>query len=99
MIDNYVVSLVEQFRIDIPNVICSMQCHLIPIRSFSADRVSVRRDRSKSNVVRILFCAAVKPHENHINIIKHHKVFVHYISSVLKLFHSLIRGTDEYLSC
>ncbi len=32
---------------------------------------------------------------------KHHKapnVFVHYIWSVLKLFHSLIRGTDEYLS-
>ncbi len=69
-----------------------------PIRSFSADRVSVRQDRSKSDVVRILFCAAVKPHEKHINNIKHHKVFVHYISSVLKLFHSLIRGTDAYLS-
>ncbi len=55
--------------------------------------------RSKSDVVRILLCAVVKPHENHINIIKHHKLFVHYISSVLKLFHSLIRGTDEYLSC
>ncbi len=70
-----------------------------PIRSFSADRVSVRQDRSKSDVVRVLFCAVVKPHENYINIIKHHKVFVHYISSVLELFHSLIRGTDEYLSC
>ncbi len=69
-----------------------------PIWSFSADRVLVRRDRCKSDVVRILFCAVVKPHENHINIIKHHKLFVHYISSVLKLFHSLIRGTDEYLS-
>ncbi len=69
-----------------------------PIRSFSADWVSFRRDRSKSDVVRILFCTVVKPHENHINIIKHHKVFVHYISSVLKQFRSLIRGTDEYLS-
>ncbi len=69
-----------------------------PIRSFSADRVSVRRDRYKSDVVRILFCAVVKPHENHINIIKHHKVFVHYISSVLKLFHNLIRGIDEHLN-
>ncbi len=68
------------------------------IRSFSAVRVSVRRDRSKSDVVRILLCAVVKPHESHKNIIKHHKLFVHYISSVLKLFHSLIRGTDEYLS-
>ncbi len=67
-------------------------------QSFSADRVSVRRDRSKSDVVRILFCAVVKPQESHINIIKHHKVFVHYISSFLKLFHSLIQGTDEYLS-
>ncbi len=66
-----------------------------PIWSFSADRVSVRRDRSKSDVGRVLFFAVVKPHENHI---KHHKVFVHYISSVLKLFHSFIRGTDEYLS-
>ncbi len=37
-----------------------------PIRSFSADRVSVRRDRSKSDVVHILFRAVVKPHENHI---------------------------------
>ncbi len=40
-----------------------------PIRSFSADRVSVRRDRSKSDVVPILFCVVVKPHEKH----KHHK--------------------------
>ncbi len=48
-----------------------------PIRSFPADRVSVRRDRSKSDVVRILFCVVVKPHESHKNIIKHHKVFVH----------------------
>ncbi len=41
-----------------------------PIRSFSADRLSVRRDRSKSDVVHILFCVVVKPHENHIKIIK-----------------------------
>ncbi len=53
-----------------------------PIRSFSADRVSVRRDQFKSNVVRIQFCAVIKPHENHINIIKHHKVSMHYMSSV-----------------
>ncbi len=53
-----------------------------PIRSFSVDWVSVRRDRSKSDVVRILFCAVVRPHENHINIIKHHKVSMHYMSSV-----------------
>ncbi len=52
------------------------------IRSFSADRVSVRGDRSKFDVVRILFCAVVKPHENHINIIKHHKMFMHYIFQV-----------------
>ncbi len=36
-----------------------------PIRSFSADRISVRRDRSKSDVVGILFCAVVEPQENH----------------------------------
>ncbi len=59
-----------------------------PIRSFSADRVSVRRDRSKSDIVRIVFSVIVEPHERHKNIIKHHKVFMHYISSVLKLFHS-----------
>ncbi len=35
-----------------------------PIRSFSADRVSERRDRSKSDIVRILFCVIVKPHES-----------------------------------
>ncbi len=59
------------------------------LRSFSADRVSVRRDWSKSDAVRILFfIVVVKPHESQKNIIKHHKVFVHYISSVLKLFHS-----------
>ncbi len=34
-----------------------------PIRSFSADRVSERRDRSKSDIVCILFCVIVKPHE------------------------------------
>ncbi len=33
-----------------------------PIRSFSADRVSERRDRSKSDIVHILLC--VKPHES-----------------------------------
>ncbi len=61
-----------------------------PIRLFSADRVLIRRDGSKSDVVHILFCVVVKTHESHKNIIKRHKVFVHYISSVLKLFHSLI---------
>ncbi len=35
-----------------------------PIRSFSADRVSERRDRSKSDIVCILFCVIVKPHES-----------------------------------
>ncbi len=35
-----------------------------PIRSFSADRVSERRDRSKSNILHILFCVIVKPHES-----------------------------------
>ncbi len=46
-------------------------------------------DRSKSDVVHILFCAVVRPtRKSH----KHHKgtikFFVHYISSVLQLFHS-----------
>ncbi len=35
-----------------------------PIRSFSVDRVSERRDRSKSDIVCILFCVIVKPHES-----------------------------------
>ncbi len=35
-----------------------------PIRSFSADRVSERGDRSKSDIVCILFCVIVKPHES-----------------------------------
>ncbi len=52
--------------------------------------------------IQIRCCAfttkAIKPHESHKNIIKDHKVFVHYTSSVLRLFHSLIGGTDEYLS-
>ncbi len=30
-----------------------------PIQSFSVDRISVRRDLSKSDVVHILFCAVV----------------------------------------
>ncbi len=50
-----------------------------PIRSYSADWVSVRRDQPKSDAVRILFCVVVKPHESHKNIIKHHKILVHYI--------------------
>ncbi len=33
--------------------------------------------------------------ESHKNIIKHREVSVNYISSVLKLFQSLIWGTDE----
>lgn len=33
----------------------------------------------------------------HKNIIKHHKVFTHYIPSLLKPFNSLTWGTDEYL--
>ncbi len=44
-----------------------------PIRSFSVDQVTVRRDRSKSVAVCILFRVVVKPHESHKNIIKHHK--------------------------
>ncbi len=35
-----------------------------PIRSFSVDRVSERQDRSKSDIVCILFCVIVKPHES-----------------------------------
>ncbi len=38
----------------------------------------------------IIFCVVVKPHGSHTNTIKHHTVFIHYISSVLELFHSLI---------
>ncbi len=63
---------------------------------FLPDQVSVKRDRSKSDIVRILSCVIVKPHERHKIIIKHHKVSVHYISSVLKPFNSLMWGTDEY---
>ncbi len=54
-----------------------------PIRLFSigiatdTDQLSVRRDRSKSHIVLILFCVIVKPHKRHKNIIKHHKVLVH----------------------
>ncbi len=69
-----------------------------PILRIFCGSVSIRRDRSNSDVVRILFCVVVKPHESHKNIIKHHKVLVHYILRVLKLFHSLIRGTEEYLN-
>ncbi len=57
----------------------------------------LRRD-DPNPMLCLYYCAVVKPHESHKNIIKHHKVFVHYISSVLKLFHSLIWGTDEYLN-
>ncbi len=39
----------------------------------------------------------LKPHKSYKHI-KQHKVFVHYISSVLKPLHSLMFGTDEYLS-
>ncbi len=46
----------------------------------------------------IIFCVVIKPHGSHKYTIKHHTVCMHYISSVLKLFHSLIWGTDEYLS-
>ncbi len=35
-----------------------------PIRSFSADRVSERPDRSKSDILCIIFCVIVKPHES-----------------------------------
>ncbi len=48
--------------------------------------------------IQIQYCVIVKPHKSHKHIIKHHNVSVHYISSVLKLSHSLIFGTDEYLS-
>ncbi len=40
---------------------------------FLPDHVSVRRDRSKSDIVQILFCVIVKPQERHKNIIKHHE--------------------------
>ncbi len=72
-----------------------------PIQSFSADRVSVRWDpiQIRSCAFKlIIFSVVVKPHGSHTNTIKHHTVFMHYISSVLELFHSLIWGTDECLS-
>ncbi len=48
----------------------------------------IGQTRSKSDIVCILFCVIVKPHEMNKNIIKHQKISVHYVSSVLKLFHS-----------
>ncbi len=72
-----------------------------PIQSFSVDRVSVRWDpiQIRSCAFKlIIFSVVVKPHGSHTNTIKHHTVFMHYISSVLELFHSLTWGTDECLS-
>ncbi len=43
----------------------------------------------------LCYCWAPRKHKN---IIKHQKVFVHYIPSVLKPLHSLMWGRDEYLS-
>ncbi len=58
--------------------------------------------RSDETDLSSIFCIAnivflVKPHKSHKHIIKH-KVFVHYISSVLKPLHNLMWGTNEYLS-
>ncbi len=61
--------------------------------------VSVWRDWSKFDILHSYYCAIiVKPHKSHKHIVKkYHKVFVHYTSSV-KTLHSLMSGTDEYLS-
>ncbi len=69
-----------------------------PIQSFSADQLSgqTRPIQIRSCAFKvIIFGVVVKPHGSHKNTIKHHTVFMHYISSVLKLFHSLIWGIDE----
>ncbi len=69
------------------------------LRSGQFLRIGYRSDETDPNPMLCVYCCVVvKPHESHKNIIKHHKVFVHYISSVLKLFHSLIWGTEEYLN-
>ncbi len=62
-------------------------------------RIGYRLDEANQNpILCVCYCVIVKPHKSHKHITKHHEVFVHYISSVLKLFHSLIWGTDEYWS-
>ncbi len=58
--------------------------YLLRYGHFLPDQVLVRRDWSKSDIVRMVFFAIVKPHERHKNIIKHHNVFVRYIPNVLK---------------
>ncbi len=62
-------------------------------------RIGYRSDEADPNpILCVYYCVIVKPHKSHKHIIKHHKVFAHYISSVLKPLHSLMWGTDEYLS-
>ncbi len=61
------------------------------LRSGHFLRIGHQSDETDPNpMLCVYYCVVVKPHESHNNIIKHHRVFVHYISSVLKLFHSLI---------
>ncbi len=40
-------------------------------------------------VLSVYNCVVVEPHERRKNIIKHYRVFMHYISNVLKLFHEV----------
>ncbi len=56
-----------------------------PIRSFSADRVSERRDRSKSDIVCILLLLFSPTKAQ-----KHYKAPLSQSPSVLKPFHSLM---------
>ncbi len=63
---------------------------------FLLDRVSVRQDRSKSDIVRILFCVIVKPHERHKNIIKHHQVSVHYIFLLSTIFYFIFSHITQH---
>ncbi len=79
-----------------------------PNQSFSADWVSgqTRPIQIRSCAFKlIIFCVVVKPHGSHTNTIKHHTVFMHYISSVLKfnlryrwILHSLNSSLREILS-
>ncbi len=64
----------------------SDKLHRYRLRSSHFLRIQIRSCAFKL----ILFCVVVKSQGSHKNIIKHHKVFAHYISSVLELFHSLI---------
>ncbi len=62
-------------------------------------RIGYRSEETDPNpILCVYYFVIIKPHKSHKRIIKHHKIFVHYISSVLKPLHSLMWGTDEFLS-